>query len=196
MLRRILVIGGACLGMALIVSPALGVRNLPKKANKYQATVVQGVEVCTTANTKGPGILNTDACDPVVPSDPLCVFTEKGSGKVQAKAKDDVTVQGKLSGLAETCNGSTLCAVASIRTASNNCASTGDCSTIPQADLPLGTACCLIEKGKCKVKIDIGVALPGALPSGNNAEITIGEVGFQRTSYVGNKAFSAGLLLP
>ncbi len=66
MLRRILFIGGACLGMALMVGPALGARNVPKKANKYIATIVQGVEACTSANDTAPGALGTPACNPVV----------------------------------------------------------------------------------------------------------------------------------
>lgn len=197
MLRRILIVGGALLGTALIVSPVLGQRALPKKANKYQATIVQGVEVCTATNTTAPGVLATAACDPVVAADSLCQFTAKGSGKFLSKAKTDVSVQVKLSNLTDTCNGETLCGVASIRTSSDGCASGGSCSTVPQADLPLGIACCTVDKNKCKVKTTIGVSLPGALPAGNNTEIIIGEVGMVRTSGVTEGvAFRAGLLFP
>ena len=198
MLRRIFVIGGAVLGMALIVSPAMGQRPLPKKANKYQATVVTGVEACTTANVTGNGILSTPACDPIVNSDSVCFFGAdgKGSGKVAAKAKDDVSVKAKIGGMDAGCDGQTLCAVASIRTTADGCSGGNGCTTEDQVNLPLGTACCVVEKGKCKVKIDIGDALPGALDSGNNTEITIGEVGFTRTGSGGSVAFRAGLLLP
>lgn len=191
MLRRILFIGGACLGVALMVSPALGARNPASKAGKYQATLVQGVEVCTVNNTKAPGLLMTAACDPVVPADTVCVFGPKGKGAVAAKAKTDVAVQAKLGGLDPACNGESLCAVASVRTTVDNCQSTNSCSTITQADLPLGIACATADKGKWKFKGTIGQTLPGALTNGNRTEITIGEIGLRRTG--GGVAFRAGL---
>jgi len=196
MLRRILFIGGACLGVALMVSPAFGVRNTPAKAGKYSIEVIQGVEVCSAANTTAPGLLATQACDPVVPSDPGCVFGVKGKGKISAKIDKtgDIAVQAKISGIEPTCEGETLCAVASVRTSQNNCASTGDCSTINQVNLPLGVACGPVTKGKLGVKTTVNTALPGALVAGNAAEFTIGEVGLSRTG--GGIAFRGGLLLP
>lgn len=197
MLRRTLFVAGAFLGVAIMVSPAMGARNPPKKANKYQASLVQAVEACSAAlaNTNASGVLATPACDPVVPSDPGCVFTEKGGGKVAAKSKTDIAVQAKLGGLDPTCESETVCAFASLRTSSNNCASTGDCTTIDQTDLALGASCCTIIKGKCKIKTSINIALPGALVTGNSTEFTLGEVSLGRTGQPG-RAFKAGLLLP
>jgi hypothetical protein len=184
------------LAVSLMASASFGRPATPKKANKYQATMVNGVEACTTANTTAPGALSTAACDPVVASDSLCQFGPegKGSGKVQAKAKDDVAIAAKLGGVTATCEGETLCAVAGVRTSSNGCASTGDCSTITQPDLPLGIACCQVEKGKCKIKTTVNTALPGALSLGKATEIIVGEVGLARTG--GGVAFRAGLFLP
>ncbi len=197
MLRRTLFVAGAFLGVAMMVSPAMGVRNPAAKAGKYQATIVQGVEACSAAlaNTTAPGILSTPACDPVVPSDSGCVFGAKGKGKVAAKSKTDIAVQAKLGGLDATCDGETVCAFASVRTSTNNCASTGDCSTVPQPDLALGASCCTIAKGKCKIKTSINVALPGVLVTGNTTEFILGEIALGRTGQPG-KAFRAGILLP
>jgi hypothetical protein len=199
MLKKVLFAGGVLVTVGLFASTSLARPISPKKANKYQATVVTGVEACSAANTTAPGALMTAACDPVVASDSVCQFTEKagkpkGGGKVLAKAKDDIKINVKVKGITETCNGETLCAVASVRTSTNNCASTGDCSTIPQPDLPLGIACCLVEKQKCKIKTTVNTALPGALVTGNSTEFIIGEVGLKRTG--GGVAFRAGLLLP
>lgn len=190
MLRRILFIGGACLGVALMVSPAFG-RNPAAKAGKYQATLVQGVQACTVTNTTAPGVLNTAACDPVVPSDSVCVFGPKGKGSVAAKAKTDVAVQAKLGGLEASCDGETICAVAGVRTTVDSCASSGSCSTITQPDLPLGIACATVAKGKWKFKGTISQTLAGALTNGNRTEITIGEVGLVRAG--GGVAFRAGV---
>lgn len=194
MLRRILLVGGACLGMALMVSPALGARNIPKKANKFQVTVVQGVEACTAPNTTAPGVLATPACDPVVPADSVCLFTEKGSGKIAAKAKDDIAVQAKLGGVTDTCNGETLCAVADLRGSYDTCASTGDCTSQDSSDLLLGASCCTVDKGKCKIKAAISVTFPGALVIGQNSEFIVGKTGLLRAG--GGVAFRGGLLLP
>jgi hypothetical protein len=190
---------GTAIGIALIAGPAVGqLRNVPKKANKYQATIVQGVEACTVANTIAPGALMTPACDPVVPSDPNCLFDAKGGGKVLAKAKDDIKIVAKLKKLvnegANSCEGETLCAVASIRTTADACGTGNPCTTIDQDDLPLGLACCQVQKGKCKIKTTVNTALPGALVPGNRTEFTIGQVGLKRTGSSG-VAFRAGLFL-
>ena len=197
MLRRILFVGGVMLAVSLMASASFARPASPKKANKYQATVVTGVEACTVTNTTAPGLLSTPACDPVVASDSVCQFGPegKGSGKVLAKAKDDIAISAKIGGLTETCNGETLCAVASLRTSQNNCASTGDCTTVTQTDLPLGLACAEVAKGKWKIKGSVNAEfLPGALVTGNSAEFILGEVGLLRSG--GGVAFRAGLLLP
>ena len=89
MLRRILIIGGVVLGVSLMASASFGRPATPKKANKYQATVVTGVQACTVTNTTAPGLLSTPACDPVVASDAVCQFGSagKGSGKVAGQGK-------------------------------------------------------------------------------------------------------------
>ena len=205
--------------MALMVSPALGQRAVPKKANKYQATLVQGVAACTASNTNAPGILNSLACSPVAPSDPACVFEDNnGGGLVKAKAKDDIAVQAKLKKLDAACEGESLCAVASVTSSYDECDNLDTCTTTA-IDLALGATCCTVEKGKCKVKTTINGALPGALVPGERTEFIIGEVGMLRTGATGGQvinidgaqangggpiqgstrkaaAFRAGLLLP
>ena len=199
MLRKISLVAASLFAVAAVAGPALGQRDVPKKANKYQATIVQGVEACTAANTILPGIAGTPACDPVVPSDPGCVFEAKGGGKLLAKSKDDVKIQAKLKKLVsegvQSCEGQTLCAVASIRTTSDACDSGNPCTGEDQEDFPLGVACCLVQKGKCKIKTTINTALPGALVAGNRTEIIVGKVGLIRTTgSPAGPAFRAGLL--
>jgi len=84
-----------------------------------------------------------------------------------------------------------------VRTTSDACASGNPCTTEDQEDLPLGVACCTVQKGKCKIKTTINTALPGAIVAGNRTEITVGQVGLLRTtgspSPIG-PAFRAGLL--
>ncbi len=198
MVRTKFIALGTILGVAFLVGPAMGQRSVPKKANKYQATIVQGVEACTATNTTAPGILSTPACDPVVVSDPGCVFDNKGAGKVLAKSKDDIKISAKLSKLVNegvnSCEGETLCAVASVRTTSDACGSGNPCTTVDQEDLPLGVACCTVQKGKCKIKTTVNTALPGALVPGNRTEFILGQVGLLRSGAPG-VAFRAGLLL-
>jgi hypothetical protein len=182
-----------------MVSTAFGRPLPPKKANKFQATMVTGVQACTAANTTLPGALMTPGCDPVVANDTVCQFAEKngklkGKGKVLAKAKDDIKLKAKLVNLTDSCNGETLCAVATVTTTSDNCASGGSCTGVTSIDLPLGIACCLVEKNKCKIKTTVNTALPGALVPGNYTEFIIGEVGLKRTG-ASAPAFKGGLLL-
>jgi len=198
------VLTGMVVGVVtLFASASFAQRALPpKKANKYQATMINGVVACTAANTTLPGILASPACDPVVPNDTVCQFSEKngklkGKGKVQAKSKDDVAIKAKLVKVTESCNGETLCAVASVTVTSDNCASSGSCTGEKSVDLPLGVACCTVEKQKCKIKTTVNTALPGALVAGNATEIIVGEVGLLRTTgspSPAGPAFRAGLL--
>ncbi len=127
---------------------------------------------------------------------------EDGAGKGQAKAKSktDISIKVKLRKVDPACNGETLCAVASVITAQNNCG-LGDCTTEAQVDLPLGIACCTVVDEKCDIKTTVNTALPGALVTGNSAEFQLGEVGLLRVGTPDNSpnrqpaAFRAGLLL-
>jgi len=197
-MRRFLLATASIAAFALIAMPAFGQRDTPKKANKFQATLVQGVEACTAATTTTGGTINLPACD-VVPSDNLCRFTTKngklqGKGTVKANSKKgDIFVNVSVSGINDECNGETLCAIASFRATQNNCTSTNPCTTVDQTDFPLGLACCVVDKGKCKIKTSINATLPGAINAANNPEYTLEGVGLARTG--GGVPFRGGVMV-
>lgn len=183
--------------LAMVAMPALGQRSTPKKANKFQITVVQGVEACTASTTTTGGTVNLPACD-VQPSDSLCRFTTKngklkGKGLILAKTKDDVSVKAKLVGLNDECNGESLCAIASFRSTQDNCTSGDSCTAEDQTDFPLGVACCTVDKGKCQIKTTINESIPGAINPANNQSFIINGAGFARTG--GGVPFRGGIMV-
>ncbi len=199
MFKRHLVIAVACLLITAMFSPAEAIRNTPKKANKTQHTLVQGVDRCTAPNTEAGGFVTIPACDPVVPSDPGCVFGVKGSGKILLKSKSgDVSINAKLSNLESTCDGEALCLSLSFRNSYGMCPSGGDCSTVPVEDLTLAGACCTLSKGKCKIKTTFNTDLSNAVLPGIASEIIIGEIGLSRPAgpgLFGTVPFRGGLLV-
>ncbi len=196
-MSRVLFVVGTCAVVGLMVSPAAGTRNPAKRARKLMVPMVQGVEPCLATNTKAPGILQTPACDPVVPSDAGCVFGLKGMGRVIAIEKHgDIAIHAKLTGIDPACSNATLCLVVTMRASQDNCASTGDCTTHTQLNFPLWLTCCAVtESGRCTAKTSVNQGLPGLLVPGNRTEFVIGEVGFVRTGSSG-AAFRGGLMLP
>lgn len=195
--RTILTLGGSILVLVLTASLASAVRNPPKKAGKFQASIIQGVETCAsgTENTAtAGGLLVLPACQPAVPSDPGCVFSEKGSGKLSAKGKDDIAIQMKLNGIDSACNGQALCARTSFRATTDACAAGADCTTLDQIDFPL-FACCVVSKGKCQVKTTVNTSIPGAIVSGNNLEIEILGCDVLRGTEP-ESAFRCGVMVP
>jgi hypothetical protein len=181
--------------LAIMVSLASAVRNPPKKAGKFQSSVVQGYDECTATNTNTVGgVVILPACQPAVPSDPGCVFTDKGGGKLSAKAKDDVGVQVKLKGLDAACNGEELCARASFRATSDTCAAGPDCTAADVANFPL-LACCTVVDGKCQAKTSVNTEIPGAIVPGSRLEIELLGCDLLRTGQA-ESAFRCGVMIP
>ncbi len=198
MLKRHLVIAVACLLIAAVFSPAQAFRNTPKKANKTQHTFVQGVDRCTAPNTSSPDQFSISACDPVVPSDPGCVFGDKGSGKILLKSQfGDISINARLSNVESSCDGETLCLTLSYRTSRYYCLNGGeDCSTVPVEDGTPTAACCTMSRGQCKIKTTFNTGFPTSVALGVESEIIIGEIGLSRLGGpFGGVAFRGGILV-
>ena len=160
-------------------------------------SLVQAVAACTAANTQEPSILAYDACDPVVPSDPGCVFGAKGSGRIKAKARTDIKLQVKVKGIDAACEGETLCLTADFAMSTDNCTSAIDCTSEHQDDFDTETVCCTVVGGACKTKTTLSSAQPGLLTVGNRTELSLGELGLYRAALSPSQpAFKSGLLIP
>lgn len=175
-------------------SLAFGADGEPKKANKYQSTTVNAYSACTAPSETTLGGLPLPAC-PAVDADATCNFGDKGKGKIQAKAKDDVSLSVKLGGL-ENCDGETLQAIVTIAATTNNCSVSTRCST-PEITLPIPGATCVVDKGKCKIKTTVNTLIPGAITPGQNTSIVIRDVTLGRTTgTAAGIVTEAGLLVP
>jgi len=176
MLRRIAIAGVLVSGLAFVATTAMGADNEPKKANKYQATLVNAYDACTAASELTGGGTPLPACPAVDSSGGSCNFGEKGSGKAQAKAKDDVALKLLAKGL-ENCDGTTLQAVATIQATTNNCTVSARCTTVTISNFAIPGATCLVDKGKCLIKGTVNEFAPGTITPNENTNITIGSVG-------------------
>ncbi len=182
---------------SVLATASLAERNPGKKANKHQVSLVQAVEVCTAPNTQEPSILALASCDPVVPSDPGCTFGAKGNGRIKAKARTDIALQVKVKGIDVSCEGETLCLTADFTMSSDNCASTGDCTSAYQDDFDTENVCCTVIGGQCQTKTTLNAAVPGLVTIGNRTELSLGELGLYRAVLPPSQpAFKSGLLIP
>ena len=95
--------------LALGTSTAHAQFNFPKKANKFQSTMVTGYAPCAAPNDTTTGALGLPACHPAVRNDTVCGFDVSdptkplGQGKLQATGagagtKLDIKLKGKLQG--------------------------------------------------------------------------------------------------
>jgi hypothetical protein len=200
-MRRTLFITACCIAVGLFIQgAALGVRHEPKKANKFQATLVTSYAECTSPNDTLGGGIPLPGCHPAVPADGHCYINAKGGGKVLAKEKNgDIAIKAKLKGI-EGCDGETLCAEASLRATTDNCLS-GDpdgCTSTNFANLPITYAgCCMVTKGKCQIKTTVDTEVPGAVMSGDNASIALLGCSLARTTgTAAGKVADCGLLVP
>ncbi len=176
MLKGLALVAGVLLSPALLVSAGFGLDAEPKKANKYQATLVNGYEECTTPSETTAGALPLPACPAVDSSGGTCNFSDKGLGKVLAKAKEDVSLKILAKNL-ENCDGQSLQAVASIKVSTNNCSVSARCTTVTLENFPVPGATCVVDKGKCLIKGTVNEFAPGTLTTGENTSIRIGTVG-------------------
>lgn len=195
MLKRVMIVGGAVLAIGFVVSTAMGADGEPKKANKYQATGVNGYDECTAPNQVTAGALPLPACT-AADSDTICQFSDKGGAKFAAKAKDDVALKIKAKGLeGGSCEGTVLQARASIQATTNDCTVDSRCTTVSLNNFEIPGATCKVEKGKCQIKGTVNGFAPGTISLNANTVIRIGAVSLGQ---VGSTAavITSGVLVP
>jgi hypothetical protein len=185
-MRHFLIIAGVSLGITLFAVPSDAQRNEPKKANKFQSTLVTSYELCAVPNDATGGGLALPACSPAVATDTQCTLGPRSVGKLLGKVSKfgDILLNAKLTDI-QNCEGESLCAVASLQATTNNCVSNdpGGCTTIAIPDLPFpDPACCVVNKRKCKIKTTVNTAIPGVLNSGDLTSITLSGCGLGRTT--------------
>lgn len=175
-------------------------QNPPKKANRLIVNLVEGVAACTAATTTTGGVIDLAACD-TEPADTVCQFRTNprngklmGLGMVKAIArKGDLSLNIRVNHVTDSCNGESLCAVATFRATQDNCTSGNACTTEDQEDFPLGLSCCTVEKNKCRIKTTVNQALAGAINPANTPSYTINGVGLARVG--GGVALRGGLMV-
>lgn len=193
MLKRIMIVSGTVLAMGFVVSTAMAADGEPKKANKYQATGVNSYASCETPSEITAGALPLPAC-PAVDANTTCQFGDKGSAKLAAKAKDDVSLKLKAGGLeGVSCDGTTLQGAATIAVTTNDCSSSARCTTVTLENFAIPGATCVVAKGKCQVNTTVNTAAPGTLVPGTNTSIAIGSVSLLAGT---TAVVTAGVLLP
>jgi hypothetical protein len=219
MRRLVLGIAAGVAVFGLTAGSAKAQFNYPKKANKFQATMVTSYAACTANNDTTTGALALPACHPAVRNDPVCGFDVTdpakplGQGQLQATVagsgdKLDIKLQVKLQGLNAGCIGQTLCISPFLRASSTGCAS-GDpngCTTLEALTNPfaLGGAGCGVvdDKGKLQIKTTVDTVLNvDLITPGTHLSLDLSRTGVRRTTGpslppAGTLTFSAGLLAP
>ncbi|MBY0278286.1 hypothetical protein K2Z84_23405 [Candidatus Binatia bacterium] len=219
MRRMFLTAALAIATFGLAASSAHAQFNYPKKANKFQATMVTAYAPCTASNDTTTGALGLPACHPAVRSDTVCGFDVSnpakplGQGQLQATVagagdKLDIKLQVKLQGLDAGCIGQTLCIAPFLRASSTGCVS-GDpngCTTLEALTNPFalsGPGCGVVDSsGKLQIKTTVDTALGiDLITPGTHLTLDLARTGVRRTTgpslpAAGALTFSAGLLAP
>jgi hypothetical protein len=209
--------GVATLGLA--ASSAHAQFNFPKKANKFQATMVTAYGPCTASNDTTTGALPLPACHPAPRNDTVCGFDVSnpakplGQGQLQATVagagdKLDIKLQVKMQGLDAGCIGQTLCLAPFVRASSTGCASgdPGGCTTLESLTNPFalgGTGCGVVDaSGKLQIKTTVDTATTIDLISpGSHLTLDLARTGVRRTTgpslpAAGTLSFAAGVIAP
>ena len=211
------VAGIAALGLG--ASAAHAQFNFPKKANKFQSTMVTSYAPCAAPNDTTTGALGLPACHPAVPNDTVCGFDVSdpakplGQGQLQAVVagagtKLDIKLQVKLQGLNAGCIGETLCIAPFLRASSTGCTSgdPGGCTTLEALTNPFalsGPGCGVVDaKGKLQIKTTVDTALGiDLITPGSRLTLDLARTGVRRTTgpslpAAGTLTFSSGILAP
>ncbi|MDX2169018.1 MAG: hypothetical protein SF182_18265 [Deltaproteobacteria bacterium] len=184
-------IAAGALLLSLSATAALAADGEPGKAGKYQSNMVNASADCTTPTEFTGGALPFAACPAT--DNPSCTFGDKGQAKVQAKAKDDVSLALKIKGLENCPDGTVLQAFASFKSTTNNCTVSGRCTTTSIPAFPIPGATCTVSGGGCQLKTTLNTLIPNLITPGENTAIELGTIGVG----VGTVNVAvAGLLVP
>jgi hypothetical protein len=205
--------------VGLVASSAHAQFNFPKKANKFQATMVTAYGPCTASNDTTTGALALPACHPAPRSDTVCGFDVSnpakplGQGQLQATvagagAKLDIKLQVKLQGLDAGCIGQTLCIAPFVRASSTGCTSAdpAGCTTLEALTNPFalsGPGCGVVDSsGKLQIKTTVDTATGvDLITPGTHLTLDLARTGVRRTTgpslpAAGTLTFSSGLVAP
>jgi hypothetical protein len=172
----------------------------PDKAGKYQSEVVSAYNNCDigSVTTQTTGSIPLPACVAVENAPLGCVLGPGSKGKIQAKAKDDISLKASIKGLTAACEGLTLALSTTMNLTTDDCLAGGRCTVLSAALDPFNLAVvggtCLVEGGKCKIKTGVNEALPGTLIPGEQTSIEIKGVTLGISG--GTAVLSAGILMP
>lgn len=184
-------IAAGVLAIGLTATAVMAADGEPGKAGKYQANMINASADCVTSSETTLGALPFPACPAV--DGPICTFGAKGQAKVQAKAKDDVSLAVKIKGLESCPDGTVLQASASFKSTTNNCSTSSRCTTISIPNFPIPGATCVVASGGCSIKTTLNTLVPGLIVPGENTAIELGTVGLS----AGTVAVAvAGILVP
>ncbi len=163
-----------CFGVVIVLVSSAAVAQFldaPKKASKFQATLVSAFTEC--AASPG-GISTTDnpgAACAAVAADPGCTFGPTGSGKLKVTERSDSSTGIKDIFLVARfrkllCPELTvLCLEADMPgVTSSGCLSGADCTWADLESYTLGVACCVVQdNGSCTISATLNETLPEAL---------------------------------
>ena len=212
----------AVLGIAatgLLATSAHAQFNFPKKANKFQSTMVTAYAPCTASNDTTTGALGLPACHPAPRNDTVCGFDVSdpakplGQGQLQAIVagagdKLDIKLQVKLQGLDAGCIGQTLCIAPFLRASGTGCTSgdPGGCTTLEALTNPFalsGPGCGVVDdKGKLQIKTTVDTVLGiDLITPGTRLTLDLARTGVRRTTgpslpAAGTLTFASGLIAP
>ena len=193
MARTIFDLGVFLVALQLTALAAEAADGEPRKAHKAQATLVNAFEECTAPSEAMDGTLPVPACPAVDSSSGVCDFGPRGTGTVSTRAKYDLSVSLRLSGLVNCPDGTVLQMSSTNRITTNSCTISSRCTTVDLANFPLPGATCAVTNGKCKLKTTINTNVPGFITPFKNTAFGLGRIQI----VLGSKAIAmAGVLVP
>jgi hypothetical protein len=196
----------AALVAAAVVRATWAFHDEPRRARTFKATLVTAYVPCTSPNTVTTGVPALPACYPAVRSDPVCGFQsanflDAGFGRASGKSRTsgDIQVIVSAKGLAQGCEGQTLCGLVTVRATTHRCAQ-GPC-TVPDVTFTgsTPTACCVVTNGNCYVSTTIDSEVLGTLVAGDRTGVEVLGCGLRRVtgpSLPSFDTFHCGTLTP
>ncbi len=208
MTRRILV--AAAVALCGLAGSAQAQLVEPAHAKRLNISFVTAYEDCVTPNDSSTGAFVLPACSPATPIDSTCQFGPHGLGtgraaviETQIPANQDIRINGYLRGLADGCEGETLCieATMAVTLPSTGCVS-GDpagCTMQELVNFPLG--CATVKNGRARLGTTINALFPGNQIVNGQMAIALREAKVTRQSSVNGPqpsgpTFEMGLFVP
>ena len=189
----------------LSVSVAHATHDEPRRGKSIKAPLITAYKACLAPDTTAGGTLGIPACK-AIRNDAECGFGGPFFSNGFGKADGTATPQGdfKLSFVARNlnpgCEGRKLCAVASLRMTTENCADAPCTVELPDFVSNSVTACCVVQGGACSVSTTFNSEYLGAIVRGTGTGLEITGCGLRRMDGpdvpASGYTFACGLLVP